>query len=153
MRPPDPSVSWIEMCIRDSSVLGVEKIEQKDVDRRDRAVAEVEDARGFVREHQAHTGQSVDRPGREPDHDERKELVHSGAGFRSQRMGYSTAEVRFTGYRTSTVSEVVCLRLPLLAGVVPVVHQLGDPVLHTGREPAADVMRLPRGKGEWDRCV
>ena len=60
-------------------MLDVQEVEQVGGDGRYRAVREVEDARGLVRQHQADAGQSEDGSGGDPDDDVRKPIVHRGS--------------------------------------------------------------------------
>ena len=53
------------------------EVEGEGRNRGDRAVREVEDTGGLVREHQTGAGEAVDGPGGQTDDDERKQVVHA----------------------------------------------------------------------------
>ena len=71
-------------------MLGMQEIEAKRPQRGHRPVAEVEDARRLIREHQAQPGQAVNRPGGEPYDNEGQKLVHRTGCSISGRTGQST---------------------------------------------------------------
>jgi hypothetical protein len=71
----------------------VQPVEDVRRHRRDRAIGEVEDTRGLVREHEPGAREAIDRTGGEADHDEREKFLHGSVSLPPARRRVRPGQV------------------------------------------------------------
>ncbi len=139
-------------------VLDVEEVEDEDRERRERAISEVEDPGGLVRQDQPDAGQAVDRADRDPDDHERQDVVPHQAiplcpvgGVPSLRRFLPTGQAGGAGLRRpGPVLRSVRL---WSAGEVRAVGQLVRTILDVPHYEALRHRRLALHVGDRDRHV